>query len=87
MGDNIQVVDEGSATLNKTKETVLGLDANHSTMCKFGTKNSLYRKVLTRLTAEISSIGTKVGEEEHEARLKRLLELVPEVPETEPMGV
>jgi len=68
------VVNEGSARLNKTKEFVIGLDANHLTMCKFTSKEGLYSKVLRRLGAEVAAIGTPVGEDEHELRVRKLLE-------------
>jgi hypothetical protein len=51
------VVDEGSATLYKPDEFVIGLDANHLTMCKFADRNNLYSTVLRRLSAEIAAIA------------------------------
>jgi len=78
--DNMmQIVDEGSARLNKSKESVIGLDANHLTMCKFGSKNNMYTKVLRRLDAEADAVGTEDGEAEHESRLEKLFESVPSV--------
>jgi hypothetical protein len=75
----IQVVNEGSARLNKSNETVVGLNANHLTMCKFPSRSSsLYSKVLRRLNAAITAIGTAVGEDESE--LRRRLESVPDIP-------
>jgi hypothetical protein len=76
------VVNEGSARLNKTKEFVIGLDANHLTMCKFPSKNSLYSKVLRRLSTEVAAIGTTVGEDEHELRVRTLFESVPRIPDS-----
>ena len=72
-------MNEASARLNKSKEDVIGLDANHLTMCKYDSRNSLYTKVLRRLNAEAVAIGTKKGETEHESRVERLFESVPDV--------
>lgn len=76
----VQVVNEGSARLNKTKEFVIGLDANHLTMCKFSSASGSYMRVFRRLSAEIVAIGTPVGEDENELRMRNLLESVPKVP-------
>jgi hypothetical protein len=73
------VVNEGSARLNKSNETVVGLDANHLTMCKFPVRNNLYSKVLRRLSAEIAVIGTPIVDEERELRVRKLFESVPKV--------
>ncbi|KAF4986754.1 hypothetical protein FDECE_15788 [Fusarium decemcellulare] len=55
----VKVVEEGSARLNKTKETAIGLDRDHFDICKFGSvKEEGYRMVFGRLHAEISSIGS-----------------------------
>ena len=75
----VQVVNEGSARLNKPNEVVIGLTANHLTMCKFETKNDLYSKVLRRLRAEVAMIGTMVGDQEHERHVKNLFESVSNV--------
>lgn len=73
------MVNEGSARLNKSNETVVGLDANHLTMCKFLSKNGpLYPKVLRRLNAAVTAIRSAVGEDENE--LRKLLESVPKIP-------
>jgi hypothetical protein len=73
------VVNEGSARLNKANEIVVGLDANHLTMCKFPSRNSpLYSKVLRRMNAAVSAIGSAVREDESE--LRKLLESVPKIP-------
>ena len=82
----LQVVNEGSARLNKTKEFVIGLDANHLTMCKFSSSSGLYTKVLRRLSAEMAAIGTPVGEDENELRTRNLLESVPKIPTLKSSG-
>jgi hypothetical protein len=73
------VVNEGSARLNKPNETVVGLDANHLTMCKFPVRNNLYTKVLRRLSAEIAVVGTPIVDEERELRVRKFFESVPKV--------
>jgi hypothetical protein len=73
------VVNEGSARLNKTEEFVIGLDANHLSMCKFPARDSLYMKVFRRLSTEIAAIGTPVVEDEHELRVRKLFESVPKL--------
>jgi hypothetical protein len=74
-------VDEGSAKLNKTKETTIGLNRNHITMCKFASVDeACYRQVFGRLHAEISEIGTKEQIKEQETRVQWLLESVPPTP-------
>jgi hypothetical protein len=79
--DKSQVVDEGSARLNKTKETAIGLGRNHITMCKFASVDEAwYRQVFGRLHAEISAIGTEEQVREQELRVQRLLESVPPTP-------
>ena len=77
------MVNEGSARLNKTKEFVIGLDANHLSMCRFPVKNNLYSKVLGRLSTEITAIGTQVVEDEHELRVRNLFESVSKMPDPE----
>ncbi|KAI1094613.1 hypothetical protein F5B19DRAFT_499161 [Rostrohypoxylon terebratum] len=72
----VLVVDEGSATLNKTREAVVGLDRNHSTMCKFtDTDDVAYRRVFSRRHAVISMIGSREQLEEKERRLRCLASL------------
>jgi len=76
----IQVVNEGSARLNKTKEYVIGLDGNHQDMCKFPTTDDpMYRNILRRLKAEVSQIQLEEAEKEHEQRVQQILESVPPV--------
>lgn len=70
------MVNEGSARLNKSNETVVGLDANHLTMCKFPARNDTYLKVFPRLSTEIAAIGTPLVDEEHELRVRKLFESV-----------
>ena len=73
-----QVVDEGSARLNQTHEDVIGLDANHRSMCKFPDKNdNKFIKVSRRLRFEISTLHTTTGVDIKDERLKDLLGLVP----------
>jgi hypothetical protein len=63
---------------------VVGLDANHLTMCKFGgEQDALYEKVAGRLKAEVSAMGTVDGVADHEKRVRNLFESVPSVPMTE----
>ncbi|KAI0901834.1 hypothetical protein F4806DRAFT_501929, partial [Annulohypoxylon nitens] len=72
----VLVVNEGSATLNKTREAVVSLDRNHSTMCKFtDTDDVAYRRVFSRLHAVISMIGSREQLEEKERRLRCLASL------------
>lgn len=79
-------MNEGSVRLNKSKETVVGLDRNHHSMCKFANEDDVvYLKVLSRLHGEISEIGTKKQVEEQEARIKWLLESVPSTPTSIPV--
>ena len=73
------MVNEGSARLNEPNETVVGLDANHLTMCKFPVRNNLYTKVLRRLSAEIAVVGTPIVDEERELRVRKFFESVPKV--------
>lgn len=73
------MVDEGSATLHKADEFVIGLDANHLNMCKFAERNSLYSVVLRRLSSEITAISTPVVDEERELRVRKLFESVPKL--------
>ena len=73
-----KVVDEGSARLNQTHEDVIGLDANHRSMCKFHDKNdNKFIKVSRRLRSEIDTLQTTTGVEIKDERLKDLLRLVP----------
>jgi hypothetical protein len=77
------VVDEGSATLYKADEFVIGLDANHLNMCKFAERNSLYSVVLRRLSTEIAAIctpvvdSTPVVDEERQLQVQDFFESVP----------
>jgi hypothetical protein len=58
-------------------ETVVGFDADHATICKFPSRQgSSYSTVLRRLRAEIAAIGTPEADQEHEARVQKLLESV-----------
>ncbi|KAK3631525.1 hypothetical protein LTR56_012281 [Elasticomyces elasticus] len=74
---NIQIVTEGSARLDKAKERVIGLDANHMTMCKFeNQEDPLYETVVARLQAEIFDMRTATGISDHQERVRRLLEIL-----------
>ncbi|KAI1386356.1 uncharacterized protein F4822DRAFT_409788 [Hypoxylon trugodes] len=74
--NGIKVVEEGSTRLNKSKETVIRLDGDHKTMCQFpSSEDPSYLKVFSRLHAEISAIGTAEQVQDHEQRLKLLLEV------------
>jgi len=76
----LQVVNEGSARLNKTKEQVIGLDGDHLEICKFPTAdNPMYKSVLRRLKAEVSQFQVTEAEKEHERRVQQMLESVPPV--------
>ncbi|KAK5081052.1 hypothetical protein LTR70_009229 [Exophiala xenobiotica] len=71
----VQIVNEGSARLNKSKEQVIGLDGNHLQICKFPDKDDpMYVKVLRRLRAEVSQVQDVEAEREHERRVQQLLE-------------
>ncbi|KAI9665348.1 MAG: hypothetical protein M1831_001785 [Alyxoria varia] len=62
----VQVVHEGSARMNIPSETVVSLDANHVDLCKFhGMEDSNYRKVLRRVTAEITKLQNESNVKEH----------------------
>jgi hypothetical protein len=77
------VVHEGSATLYKANEFVIGLDANHKNMCKFSGRNSLYLVVLGRLSTEIAAIRTPVADSApvvDEERMLRVEDLFGSVP-------
>lgn len=52
------MVDEGSARLNQTHEDVIGLDADHRTMCKFAdASDNKFVKTVRRLQAETASLA------------------------------
>ena len=75
---------EGSARLNKSNETVVPMDRDHITICKFGSaQDSMFLKVFGRLHAEVAAIGTIAQDEEQAQRVQRLLESVSALPTTE----
>jgi hypothetical protein len=52
-----KVVNEGSATLSYFSEIVVGLDANHTTICKFSSKeSSVYREITQQLETRMYEI-------------------------------
>jgi hypothetical protein len=74
-------VPEGSARLNRGNETVVPIDRDHITICKFDSaQDSMFLKVFGRLHAEVAAIGTKEQGEEQAQRAQRLLESVPALP-------
>jgi hypothetical protein len=77
-------VPEGSARLNRSNETVVPMDRDHITICKFGSaQDSMFLKVFGRLHAEVAAIGTASQGEEQAQRVQRLLESVPALPTNE----
>lgn len=52
-----KVVNEGSATLSYPTEIVVGLDANHRTICKFSSEeSSVYKDVVQQLETRMFEI-------------------------------
>lgn len=76
----LQIVNEGSVRLNKVRETVLGLNADHLGICKFADRDDdKYDTVFNRLVAELFNLKDEEEETEQKALgEQRLLEWVPQ---------
>jgi hypothetical protein len=70
---DIKIVHEGSATLNKPRECVITIAANHKTMCKFGSRAN-YQIIGDRFIKILDDLESR--EAEDEALAERLAELL-----------
>jgi hypothetical protein len=74
-------VPEASARMNRSNETVVAMDADHISICKYDSKQDpMLIRVLARLCCEVAAIGTQSQAQEREDRLQHLFESVPALP-------